>query len=392
MTRGRPVKRRKRGGSEGSIYKRVIKGGSGLPVTYWSVRVTLPDGTRSKAKYFRSMELATEGLLRMRMELASGVLPSDTTFNEWSEHYLSTRRGLNKETRKQYKRNLSTASRFFGHKSLAKLQTHDIESINNALLDSGKSSTTVRQVHNNVGTCLKAAYKRGLMSKDICSLVDAPKAMKRQPVVMSREQWQQLIDASRGSSRELIVEFTLKTGMRINEALGTTWSQIDEAGLVTVGDSKTEAGSGRSIPLDGGLMRRLNTLGAEQAEIEHRLIVKQTELNQERKKKGLKELPKVDWNPTGLIFCTSTGSNKIQSYRNLQKRVLTPLLKEAGLPHLTWHHLRHNAGSYMLSEHVPITTVSKILGHKNPAITMAIYAHELREDLEQVRVAMAKFA
>jgi site-specific recombinase XerD len=370
MTRGRPVKRRKRGGSEGSIYKRVIKGGSGLPVTYWSVRVTLPDGTRSKAKYFRSMELAKEGLLRMRMELASGVLPSDTTFNEWSEHYLSTRRGLNKETRKQYKRNLSTASRFFGHKSLAKLQTHDIESMNNALLDSGKSSTTVRQVHNNVGTCLKAAYKRGLMSKDICSLVDAPKAMKRQPVVMSREQWQQLIDASRGSARELIVEFALKTGMRINEALSTTWSQIDtESGTVTVGDSKTEAGSGRTIPLDKLLVRRLTTLRAEHYAL---------------------QLQHQGWNPTDLAFCTSAGNK--QSYQNLQTRVLTPLLKEAGLPHLTWHHLRHNAGSYLLSENVPITAVSKILGHANPAITMGIYAHELQEDLDQVRVAMGKFA
>ena len=72
--------------------------------------------------------------------------------------------------------------------------------------------------------------------------------------------------------------------------------------------------------------------------------------------------------------------------------MLTPLLKEAGLPHLTWHHLRHNAGSYLLSENVPITAVSKILGHANPAITMSIYAHELKEDFEQVRVAMAKFA
>jgi integrase len=45
-----------------------------------------------------------------------------------------------------------------------------------------------------------------------------------------------------------------------------------------------------------------------------------------------------------------------------------------------------------LSENVPITAVSKILGHANPAITMSIYAHELKEDFEQVRVAMAKFA
>jgi len=73
-------------------------------------------------------------------------------------------------------------------------------------------------------------------------------------------------------------------------------------------------------------------------------------------------------------------------------RVLTPLLKELGLPHFTWHHLRHNAGSYLLSENVPITAVSKILGHSNPAITMAIYARELVEDKEQVREAMAKFA
>jgi len=45
-----------------------------------------------------------------------------------------------------------------------------------------------------------------------------------------------------------------------------------------------------------------------------------------------------------------------------------------------------------LSENVPITAVSKILGHATPAITMSIYAHELEEDLEQVRVAMGKFA
>ena len=45
----------------------------------------------------------------------------------------------------------------------------------------------------------------------------------------------------------------------------------------------------------------------------------------------------------------------------------------------------------LLSENVPITAVGKILGHANPAITMSIYAHELPEDLDQVRVAMAKF-
>lgn len=43
----------------------------------------------------------------------------------------------------------------------------------------------------------------------------------------------------------------------------------------------------------------------------------------------------------------------------------------------------------LLSETVPITAVSKILSHANHAITMSIYAHELVEDLDQVKEAMA---
>ncbi len=303
MTRGRPVKRRKRGNHEGSIYVANRNG-----IKYWVFQITLPDGKQSNPKYSRSFEEAQVKLLRMRAEVATGVLPSGMTFTEWSEHYLSTRRGLKPKTMSQYTYNLALASGFFGKKTLAKLTPADIETMNNALIDSGLSSTYVRQIHTNVGTCLKGAYKRGLIAKDICSLVDAPKAMKRIPVMLCSQQHEMLIDASRGSSRELIVEFTLKTGMRINEALGTTWSQIDDTRkVVTVGDSKTEAGSGREIHMDSHLMRRLTALSAEQAKIEHELIVKQTELNQERKKKGLEELPKVDWNPTGLIFCTSAG-------------------------------------------------------------------------------------
>ena len=54
--------------------------------------------------------------------------------------------------------------------------------------------------------------------------------------------------------------------------------------------------------------------------------------------------------------------------------------------------LRHNYGSYLFSERVPITMVSKTLGHANPAITMNIYAHGIQEDAEQVREAMSRIS
>ena len=365
MTRGRPVKRRKRGSGEGSINETKRKG-----ISYWRVRMTLPDGTRSKAKYFRSHEIAKEALLKMRAEIASGVLPSDMTFEDWAEHWWGTKVDLKQKTLDQYKRNLEQASTFFGKKQLDKIRAHDLEAMLKAIREEGRSSTSARQVFNNVCSCLKAAYKRGLMVRDVSEQVTAPRAMKRKPVIISRGDWKTLVNASRKSSRELIVEFTLKTGMRINEALSITWEQVDsDVGYVTVGESKTEAGTGRSIPIDKTLMERVLSLRAKHYE---------------------RQMQDREWNEGGFVFCTNAGKRGDKD--NLQRWVLTPLLKEAGLPHLTWHHLRHNAGSYLLSENVPITLVSKILGHANPAITMAIYAHELKEDFEQVRVAMAKFA
>ena len=363
--RGRPVKRRKRGSGEGSIYQRVIKG-----VEYWVFQITLPDGKQSNPKYSRSLQAAKQALFKARTEIASGVLPSDMTFADWAEHWVGNKVDMKQKTLDQYQHNLATAAGFFGKKQLDKVRAHDLEAMLRSGHDKGHSSNTLRKLHTVVSSCLRAAYKRGLIVRDISEQVDAPKATKRNVVVLSRADWQTLTITSRKSSRELIVEFALKTGMRITEALSITWEQVDsDSGYVTVGESKTEAGAGRSIPVDKGLMERLISVRAKHREI---------------------QMQGRGWNPTDLVFCTNMGNQNLLA--NLQIRVLTPLLKEAGLPHLTWHHLRHNAGSYLLSENVPITAVSKILGHANPAITMGIYAHELREDLEQVREAMAKFA
>ena len=56
---------------------------------------------------------------------------------------------------------------------------------------------------------------------------------------------------------------------------------------------------------------------------------------------------------------------------------------------LRFHDLRHNCGSLLLSEGVPITTVSRILGHANVSITLSVYAHQLPEDLDTVAEVMS---
>jgi len=363
MTIGRP-KNRKR--TKGAITLR--KDGRKSP---WMFRYWV--GSTRKTGYAKTRVIAEEKLNRALVLSADGLLSADDpTFKEWSELWVNSRRGIKETTKHQYRYNLARAASFFGSVKLSKLGSSHLEDMYVELIDSGLSSTSVHQVHVNVGTCLKAAYRKGHMSRDIAALANSPSAQKRKPIMLSRRGWKSLVDESAKSQAGLIVEFTLKTGMRIDvEALTTTWDQIDfETRSVTVGASKTAAGEGRVIPLDDGLVGRLRAL---------RAIHRAKQLEDEE-----------DWNALGLVFCTSVGNR--HSYQNLQRRVLEPMLVRVGLPRLTWHHLRYNCGSYLLSENVPITAVSKILGHANPAITMSIYARELKEDFEQVRVAMAKFA
>jgi integrase len=78
-----------------------------------------------------------------------------------------------------------------------------------------------------------------------------------------------------------------------------------------------------------------------------------------------------------LVFCTSTGSP--HSHGNVLARGLYPALDRAGLPHVTFHSLRHTHASLWIKDGGDVITLSKRLGHANPQITMSVYADEIEE-------------
>jgi len=53
------------------------------------------------------------------------------------------------------------------------------------------------------------------------------------------------------------------------------------------------------------------------------------------------------------------------------------LLKDAGLPHMRFHDLRHSAATILLSMGVHPKIVPELLGHSNISITMDVYSHVL---------------
>jgi integrase len=86
------------------------------------------------------------------------------------------------------------------------------------------------------------------------------------------------------------------------------------------------------------------------------------------------------------VFCTTKGT--LINPTNLRKRSFAPLLDKAGLPHMTFHQLRHTAATILLLKNVNPKIVSEMLGHASIAITLDTYSHVLPNMQDSAIAAM----
>jgi len=87
------------------------------------------------------------------------------------------------------------------------------------------------------------------------------------------------------------------------------------------------------------------------------------------------------WKEHGLIFCNKYGGFFNPDY---VWYLFKKMLKEAGLPDVRFHDLRHGAATVLLAAKVDLKVVSELLGHSSVAITADIYAHVMPEMQREV--------
>jgi integrase len=75
----------------------------------------------------------------------------------------------------------------------------------------------------------------------------------------------------------------------------------------------------------------------------------------------------------GLVIAGERGG--IINPSNLRNRSFAPLLRNAGLPRITPHDLRHTCASLHFQTYVHPKFVQELLGHASVAITLDTYSH-----------------
>ncbi|MBR1868382.1 MAG: site-specific integrase [Clostridia bacterium] len=87
-------------------------------------------------------------------------------------------------------------------------------------------------------------------------------------------------------------------------------------------------------------------------------------------------------------YYLAVGIDRQPLYPQTVGNFLHRLEQRNGLKNVTCHGLRHTYCSLLLSQNVPIQTVSKYMGHSDSTITLKVYSHFIPDTQERVIVAL----
>ncbi len=165
-----------------------------------------------------------------------------------------------------------------------------------------------------------------------------------------------LLSAADARHRPLIAS-CLFTGLRLSEALGLTWQDIDlAAGRIRVRHQLSRHGARVKIKTPAGNRDVVLMPALAHVLREHKLASHYS-------------------GATDPIFATAT--RRTISARNAS-RAFDRTVKSAGLEQVTFHVLRHTFASLLIDQGRDPVFVADQLGHADPGITMRTYAHLFR--------------
>lgn len=122
-----------------------------------------------------------------------------------------------------------------GKVRLRELTPEHVESLLVRLETPSFNSTSVLKVHRILSRALVVAMQRGLVSRNVSTLIDAPTPQEHEVEPLSREDARRLLAAAQSRRNAARWTLALAIGLRQGEALGLAWPQVDlERGTVAI--------------------------------------------------------------------------------------------------------------------------------------------------------------
>ena len=258
----------------------------------------------------------------------------------------------------------------FGDKPLSAITTDDIEAFRAARKAEGLSTVTVNHDLKLLRKMFNWAIRKGYLDHTPFKVgpvnaISLEREIPRDWRFGSEDDEEKLLDAANPHLRAVLIAL-LDTAARLGEILSLQWKDVNlNRRELAIRAEKSKTRTGRIVPISGRLLATL-------------------------------EMRKLD--PAGeplpseaYVFGDAIG-RRVKSVRTAWENAC----ERAGLSGLQLRDLRHEAGSRFEEAGVPVTLVSKILGHTNLTTTSRYLNIHLRglhgamEKLEAHRPALAQ--
>ena len=334
----------------------------------------------------RGTKKEAEKILRERLlsvDNGSFVDKSKETVSEFMNRWLETYAATNVTLRtahgyEGYSRRYINPT--IGKIALQSLTPSQVQKVYADMLERGLSNTTVLHLHRLLKEALGHAVKWGIIARNVAEAASPPRPEQKQMPMWDVPTIIDFLELSHGTRFGHIHEFAVLTGLRRSEICGLKWESVDlEAGSLSVvatlqrikghglvtGTPKTKR-SRRTVDLAPETIDLLRTIRGGQ-------MAQQLEYGSV-------------WQNTGYVFTDIDGSPLAP---DMLTKDFCGLVREHGLPQLTFHGLRHAFATLGLKAGISPKVVSEALGHSNIGITLDTYSHVLPNMQTELSKAVA---
>ena len=382
----RPVRRRARG--NGSV-ERIAEGK--YQIRYELPRVGTLGARRRRKEYVFGSKADAEQRLKDRLQEAhSGRYPDEDrlTFNTLADRFLEEKM-ISKEptTVAWYRRQLTQHVRpKLGHLKLRDIRAHDVRTLLREARNTSNGSrqgeplgpATLRNLHVAVRAVLEWGVGQGDIAFNVADKVAPPAQPDVERVVVRVEGIGALLAAAEGTELSTIVPVAIGTGLRRGELAALRWCDVDlERGTLRV--RRAAANCDGKVILKAPKTKRSQRLDSMPAFV----VAAMRRQKEEQFARlvllhGGDELAarRAQSREDAVVFDRLDGRSWDP---NEMSRQFSRLVRRKKLPPLRLHDLRHSYASLAFAAGVPLSVVSRSLGHSAIGVTDNIYLH-LRDD------------
>lgn len=238
----------------------------------------------------------------------------------------------------------------------------------------GKATRVKQMLYGFLRMAFKQAWKEKLISENPWDFVDKPVHVTKESMILTRDQFEQLVNEIGTIQMQRIMRFALNTGLRRSEVCGIQLQDLhlDEGYIAirkgvkridkdyVVGSTKTKA-TMRNLPIPPSIIALV--------------------------KEQLADLPNQE--PTAFLFQGMTGEyiapdSLTQAFARARNKLGFP--KEMRL-----HSLRATVATYLADLNFQPKKIQAKLGHASPYMTMTRYVKTTPEMVESMTDALDNF-